>query len=231
MSRDQALSGSPLLSGLSPDETRQVMDGATSRRVPRGDVLFRQDEPAEALWAVAEGRVKLSQVSAAGQEIVVRLLAPGDVFAAIAVLDGKAYPFTAAATEPSRVVLWPRRRLAGLFRDVPRFERNVLDVVGAHSREMIERFRELATEAVPQRLARALLRLAGARAVGDAESAVLAGITRQDLAQMAGTTLFTVSRILSEWQDRGIVETGRGKVVLRERRALEGLAEGQASRG
>ncbi len=186
-------------------------------------MLFHEGAPAHALVLTLSGRFKLTQASGGGQEVVVRFSGPGDAFGALAVLDGKVYPFTARAVIPSRVLQWPRTTLGALFVQVPVFQRNVLSVVGGHGREMLDRVRELATEAVPRRLARALERLLPQGELM-AEGILLTGVTQQDLAHMSGTTLFTVSRTLAEWQRAGVVATGRGRVLVRNRDALAALS-------
>jgi CRP-like cAMP-binding protein len=215
---------SPLLRSLDASERQRVLSKAQERRLQKGEVLFRQDEPAIALHVVALGRVKLTQLTPEGQEVIVRLCAPGEVFAGIAVLDGKAYPFTATAAESSQVLLWQRDALRALFEALPPLQANVLEIVGVHAREMLDRFRELATEAVPRRLARVLMRLAVPAAAG-ADEALIEGVTQQDLADMAGTTLYTVSRVLSEWEGTGAVRTGRGRVQVRSLARLREIAE------
>ena len=127
--------------------------------------------------------------------------------------------------EQGQVLAWPRNLLPGLFQQHPQLQANVLEVVGAHARETLDRFRELASEPVPQRLARALLRLLP---LGDeccADGIFLAGITQQQLADIAATTLYTVSRVLSQWQNEGLLTTGRGKIRIRSRSRLSELAE------
>jgi CRP/FNR family transcriptional regulator, nitrogen oxide reductase regulator len=212
---------SGIFAGLSEEECRAVLRRGTARTLPGGTVLFRQDDPAEAFYVVEAGRVKLGQVGRDGGEVLVRISGPGEAFAAIAAIDGKAYPFTATTVGETRTVHWPRGVLRELFRELPRFQASVLAVVGTHSREMLDRFRELATETVPQRLARALLRLVPAEA---RDGVALEGLTQQDLAQICGTTLYTVSRTLSEWQADGVVETARGRVAILSFARLRQLA-------
>jgi len=187
--------------------------------------MFQQDDPAEALFLVEAGRLKLTQLTTDGRELIVRIVGPGEVFAAMAVLDGKTYPFSATAVEESQVMAWSRSLLPGLFQEHPQLQANLLQVVGAHARETMDRFRELATEPVPQRLARALLRLLP---LGDeccADGVFLVGITQQQLADITATTQYTVSRVLSQWEGEGLLTTGRGKIRIRSRRRLAELAE------
>lgn len=215
-----ALGASPLFAGLGADERQAAVAAATSRRIARGQALFHQDEPAEALFVVEAGRIKLTQLTPDGREVIVRLAGPGEPFAAIAALDGKAYPFTAVAAVPSRVLVFGRPALRALFARLPRLEANVLGVVGRHARESLDRVRELSTEPVPQRLARTLLRLLPP--TGNAGT--IEGVTQQELADLVGTTLYTVSRTLSRWEEDGAVTAGRGRIVVKSRRRLDVLA-------
>jgi CRP/FNR family transcriptional regulator, nitrogen oxide reductase regulator len=215
---------SPVFANMSDAERRDVAAAGHQRPVAGGAVLCREGDAAEALYLTLAGRLKLTQLSADGREVVLRFVAPGDVFGGLAVLDGKAYPFTAAAVGPARVLAWPRGGLGGLFDRLPAFQKNVLTIVGGHGRETLDRVRELATEAVPRRIARALTREL-AHGTGQADGILVTGLTQQDLAQMAGTTLFTVSRTLAEWQRAGILETGRGRLVVRDPAALTRLSD------
>jgi CRP/FNR family transcriptional regulator, nitrogen oxide reductase regulator len=215
---------SPLVRGLASDEERSVVSRAVSRRLRKGQTLFLEGEPAEALYQVRTGRLRLSQVTPGGQVVTVRFTGPGEVCAALAVLDGKTYPFSAAAVEATLVLLWSRGVLRELFQSHPRLERNVLDVVGIHAREALDKFRELATEPVPRRLARTLLRLirlGGPRREG---GIVLERVRQRDLAEIAATSPYTVNRVLAAWESRGIVEKRRAGVVIHSEARLRKIA-------
>jgi CRP-like cAMP-binding protein len=116
--------------------------------------------------------------------------------------------------------------LAGLIERYPRIALNMLEVVAGHYQRLLDRYQELATERVERRVARALLRLA--RQVGQKEEdGVLIGLplSREDLAEMTGTTLYSVSRILSRWEHQGLVESGRERVLIHHPHALVAIAE------
>lgn len=216
-----------LFEGFAPGEGDRVLAAGSVRVLRRAEVLFREGEPANALYLVESGRVKLVQDSAEGQQVILRYLAPGDAFAAVALFERSTYPVTAQATERTRVRAWSREVLPGLVRGHPRFEANLLRIVSAHTREALSRVRELSTEPVAQRLARTLIRLG--EQVGRTQpdgSLLIERITQQEVAEVAGASLFTVSRTLADWQGLGIVETGRGRYRIRDAARLCALAEG-----
>ena len=213
----------PLLAGLSDRDRDEIVGHASVRGVAAGHTLFHEGDPAAALHLVEAGRLKLTQVTPAGEQVIVRFVAPGEACAAIAALDGRAYPFSAVAVEPSRIRSWPRHRLAELMRRWPRLEANVLSVAGEHARAALDRFRELATEPVASRIGRALLRLA--RPAAEGRAALVEHVTQREIAEMAATTPFTVSRTLAEWETQGILEVRRGRIRIR---SVDRLAQAAA---
>ena len=229
-----------LFQGFAMEEAERILAAGTTRVLQRGQVLFREGEPATALYLTESGRIKLTQLTTDGQEVIMRYLAPGDAFAAVALFDRSTYPVTARATERTRLRAWSREILPGLVRDHPRFEANLLRIVSSHTREALSRLRELATETAAQRLARTLLRLG--QQIGTPDPAgppnpdnspdgaiLIERINQQDLAEVAGTSVYTVSRTLAEWQERGIVEAGRQRLRIRDPQGLAGIAEGSSA--
>ncbi len=229
-----------LFQGFAPEEAERILAAGTPHVLQRGEILFREGEPATALYLVEAGRIKLTQLATDGQEVIMRYQAPGDAFAAVALFDRGTYPVTARATERTRLRGWPREILPGLVRDHPRFEANLLRIVASHNREAMSRLRELVTESVAQRLARTLLRLG--QQIGTPDPAhppqpdaspggpiLIERINQQDLAEIAGTTVYTVSRTLAEWQERGIVEAGRQRLRIRDPQGLAGIADGSSA--
>ncbi len=216
----------PFFRGLSQDELRRVAELAGQRSLRPGQVLFREGEDAAALYVMQRGRVKLTQSDVEGREVIVRIVGPGGLVAAVSAFADARYPATAQAVGPATVLAWPREALPDLFRRVPALALNALEILSERLREMQERVRELATQRVSQRIARALLRLVR-QAGRKAEDGVLIDLplSRRDLAELSGTTLFTVSRVLSEWESAGTVRIGRQRVVVRSPHALVAIAE------
>jgi CRP-like cAMP-binding protein len=215
-----------LFQGFAPAEAEEVLAAGMPKVLRRGEVLFREGEPAAALYLVESGRIKLTQLTAEGREVIMRYVASGDAFAAVALFERSTYPVTARATERTRLRAWPREILPGLVRDHPRFEANLLRIVSSHTREALSRVRELASEPVAQRLARTLMRLGQQIGRREADGPVLVErITQQEIAEISGASLYTVSRTMADWQERGIVETGRQQFRIRDPQGLAGISE------
>ncbi|HEX6898237.1 MAG TPA: Crp/Fnr family transcriptional regulator [Thermoanaerobaculia bacterium] len=218
---------SVLFQGVTADGREALLKRAVSRRLDRKQVLFHEGEKAAVMFLLEAGRLKLTQLAADGQEVLVRFVGPGEICAGVAVLEGSTYPVTAQAVEPVRLLQWPREAVRELAERHPRIQTNILRAITGHLHDSMTRARELATERVPQRVARALLRLA--RQAGrplDGGVIVDHPLSRQELAEMTGTTIYTVSRLLSQWEEEGVVEAGREKVTIRSLEKLEELAEG-----
>ena len=225
-------SGVPFFQGL-PDEAldRAV---ALSRRgkCAKGDTLFAQGAPAEAFHLVLAGRLKVSQTTPEGQHIILRYLGPREVAGCVAVCGGVPYPATAEAVEDTWLLSWSRPRIAELAERYPGIAMAAMRIMGGRMTELQARLREMQTERVERRIAHALGRLvlqAGRRTAEGIE--IEFPITRQDLAEMTGTTLHTVSRTLSEWENAGIVAGGRQKVVILAPHTLVSIAEDLPDKG
>lgn len=215
-----------LLQGLTQAEQEEAMRMARRRRVRRHGFFFHQGQEAHSLYALLRGRVKMLQTTPEGQEVILHIVTPGEVFGAIAVLTETTYPASAQALEESEALVWDGGTMAWLMERYPRIAWNLLPLLLARLREAQDRLRELATERVERRIARTLLRLA--RQVGrKVEGGVLLDLplSRQDLAEMTGTTLYTVSRVLSRWEQEGLVEAGRERVLIRSPHGLVSIAE------
>jgi CRP-like cAMP-binding protein len=216
----------PVFSGLGLQAARDVVSSSEERWFKRRQPLFRQGDPLTGLFLVRVGSVKLSQLGPNGQEFIMRLAGAGDLIAAVAAFDHtELFPVGATALNEVAALFWERsaaRRLAGRHLA---FAAALTREISRQAQGLQMRLREVATERVPQRLARVLLRLAEQAGVPRQDGVRIdIPLTRQDLAQMTGTTLYTVSRLLSEWTERGIVRTGRARVTLRSLRLLGEMA-------
>jgi len=225
-SQQIALERSGLLVDLEPSVVGELADAAEERRFADGEELFHQGDPARQMLVVVAGQVKLSQVSADGQEVIIRFATPGELVGGVAVLEGRAYPVSGTAIGNGRALTWSAATLDRLFHRHPNLALNTMRVIADRMRELQDRLRELATERVAQRVARTLLRLAaqlGRKVAGGVE--IDLPLSRQSLAELCGTTQFTVSRLLSDWEARGLLEAGRERVRITQPHGLVAIAE------
>ncbi len=211
---------------LTPADLTQILRAARCRRVPQGAFFFLQGEQATTFYVLLQGRVKLTQITPEGHQILIRFVGAGGGIGVIAALSRVEYPLSAQAIEPCIALAWDGETLAGLMRRYPVLALNALGLVSRRMQELQDRLRELMTERVERRIARALLRLvrqAGRRV----EQGVLIdmALSRQDLAEMTGTTLYTVSRVLSRWEQVGLIESGRARILIRAPHELVVIAE------
>lgn len=222
----QLLSGVQLFKGLSEAALADVAASAQTLNREEGASFFVQGDDATRFFVIADGRVKVSQVTAEGHQIVVRYAGGGEMFGCVPLYGGEEYPATASAVVPSRALAWSRSLMDRLMERHPRIAINALELLGEELSLVRSRYQELATERVERRVARALLRLVG-KAGRKVEKGVMIRfpLSRQDLAELTGTTLHTVSRILSGWEQRGLIESGRRRIVIRNPHGLVSVAE------
>lgn len=212
------------------DEDLQLfLSKAILRTIEEGEFFFLQGDPATYFYVLVSGRAKLLQSNPAGQQVNLRTINEWQMFGALGAVRTEAiYPATAQALEPSTALAMESRFLHEALQTRPYLNFGLMQLMTGYIQEMQERYRELATERVERRIALTVLRLAaqiGTRAGGE-EMMVELPLARQDLAEASGTTIFTVSRVLADWERRGLVETGRERVLIRNPHGLVQVAEG-----
>jgi CRP-like cAMP-binding protein len=220
------IAGLPTFAGLASDDLDAVLADARSVRYPKGSAVFEQGGEANSFFLLLHGHLQVVKVTPAGQQVVVRYVVPGDLFGIAVQMGRSSFPATATAVVDSVCLVWPASAWSTLVARVPTLAGRVLQTMGARLDEAHTRVVEMSTQEVERRVAHALLRL-----VKQAGRPVETGlridfpITRQDVAEMTGTTLHTVSRILSAWEEQGLVEGGRQKIVVCDPHRLVALAE------
>jgi CRP-like cAMP-binding protein len=215
-----------LFQRVRPATLEAIQAMSTPRTVEEDSYFFHEGDPATHLYVLADGRVKMSQVTVDGQQVALRMIAPGMMFGGAAILNpDHGYPASAQALEDSTALAWEGEAFRKLAGQDPALSLNMMDLMRAYVEEMQSRFRELATERVEQRVARALLRLAAQGGKKSAPGEIELSLSRQDLAEMTGTTLYTVSRILSEWERQGLIHSGRESIAIRQPHGLVRIAD------
>ncbi len=225
---------------ISPDELRRVivfqqatdddlqylLENSIERSIEEGGYLFFQGDPADYLYVLTSGQVKLLQSNPAGQQVNLRTVYPWQAFGALGAVRADAtYPASAQALEDSAALAISSKSLKEMMQTRPYLAAGLMQLMTSYIQEMQARYRELATERVQQRIAHTLIRLAS-QSGQKAEKGIELALSRQDFAEMSGTTLYTVSRVLTEWERQGLVSSGREHIRILDAHALVRLAEG-----
>lgn len=224
-STEDILRVTPMFSRLTPADRRIVADVASVREYPKGEMIFEQDSPSDAFYAIVRGRVKIFKMMPSGKDLILEVFGPGDPLGALATYMERPFPASASALEDTTCVLIPRPAFFRLLEQNPTLVRGLLAGLTVRLVELTNRLAELTGGRIEPRLARLLLKL-GAE-MGRAERGGLfipLTLSRQELADMTGTTIETCIRIMSRWGKEQVVLTEKDGFVIANRPALESIA-------
>ena len=215
-----------LFQHMQESELDRLAVRASLKRVPQGDAVIEQGAKAQTFFLLLHGRLKVTQITSDGQQVMVRVVHPGDLFGFARALNRPDYPGTARAAVDSVVIAWPMTDWDSFVETNPRLALNAMRTIGERLDEAHTRLREMSTQEVERRVAHAVLRLAERAGRKEATGTRIDfPITRQDIAEITGTTLHTVSRILSAWETQGLVEGGRQKLTVCDPAGLARIAD------
>ncbi len=220
------LANVPLFTGLSVPVLADVLSHAHVRAIAAGGYYFHENDPASHFYVLTEGRLKITQLTPEGHQVIHMILTGGQPFGGVAALGEGSYPITAEAVEDAVALSWDAKAMVGLMKKYPDIAINTARFLARRFHELQVQHRQLMTERVERRVARALLKLAessGRKVKLGVE--IDFPLSRQDLAEMTGTTLFTVSRLLSSWDEQQIITAGRQRVTIRNSDRLLAIAE------
>lgn len=213
----QVIKKVPFFGPLQPDEVEFVAQKMSLRRYSRGEVLFMEEEPGEALFVLFEGLIRLTKLNEEGKEQVLHYVHPGGVFAEVVLFDGGPYPATALAVEESLVGALANRDMEELVLSSNRLALSMLKIMGRRLRAAQVAIRDLGLHDAEQRLARLLLKLAGRYGRETPEGMKIeTWITRQEMASIIGSTRETVARTLSRLQKEGVLQLDKGAIILKK---------------
>jgi CRP/FNR family transcriptional regulator, nitrogen oxide reductase regulator len=222
------LGQSPAFAGLPPREIEALALIAREERHRARATVFMEGDPARWFYLVKTGHVKIVRHSKTGKDVVLELLGPGEVFGGVAVIEKRAYPAAAEATESTVVVKIPAEPMIALADRHPSFIREMARLIGQRLRTAHDSVTSLAVDPVEARLAAALLRLAEREGTRGKDGVTLPfHLTRQSLADMTGTTVETTIRVIGRWLKEQLLEDVGGRLVLADLDALRARAEGE----
>jgi CRP/FNR family transcriptional regulator, nitrogen oxide reductase regulator len=212
---ESLLANVPPFRRLSQPQIRKILDDATPLRFDAGEAVFSEGLPVERFFLLLDGHIRVIRTTPGGDQIIALHIAPGQLFGIGAAIGRTTYPATAMTADDCVALAWPNHLWQVFVDSYDGFATETYKVVGERVGEMNNRIMEMATQQVEQRIANAVLRLVtqtGRKVDGGIEIGM--PITRQNLSDMTGTTLHTVSRLLSGWERDGIVLSERRKITV-----------------
>ena len=216
----------PLFSKLEKAQVRIILDQATSRRFEPGATVFHEGALAERFFLLLDGTIKVVKTTADGEQVTSIHIPTGQLFGIAKALSRTSYPATAVAASEVLALSWPTSLWENFVTEYSGFATETYKTVGDRLGELNTRVIEMSTKHVEQRIARALLRLidqSGRQVEQGIE--ISFPITRKDVSEMTGTTLQTVSRLLSSWEKSGLVTSKRKKIIICNPHQLTVLGE------
>ena len=217
-SRTEILKHSLLFSSLNEDELAKLSKLAVERSFRPDEFVFWEGDAPDHFYAVVEGRIKVAKYSSSGKEFIIAFFGPGEMFGEVAVFEGKPYPASAQAVADTRVLAIKKDDFLSFLATRPQVALSIIGVLGGRLRDAQSRLKNLAGERVEQRLATTLLMLSS-------KLGTALPFTRQEIANMAGTTTETAIRVTSQLKERGIIRTVRGKIIILDETKLRLLSE------
>ncbi len=212
---ESLLTNLPPFRSLTEQQIREILDSAQTARYDAGKPVFAEGRAVDRFFLLLDGHVRVQRTTSEGDQIILLHIAPGQLFGIGAALGHKTYPATAVAADDCVVLAWPNRLWPDFIARYDGFATQTYATVGARLNDMHAVIVEMATKQVEQRIASALLRLI-AQMGRKVEHGIEIDfpITRQNISDMTGSTLHTVSRLLSAWEKDGIVASERKKITV-----------------
>ncbi|MEP3277407.1 MAG: Crp/Fnr family transcriptional regulator [Stappiaceae bacterium] len=221
------ISDLPPFVGMKKDAIRHLLDRANSHRYEKGATIFRDGEEAHSFFVLLDGHVRVAKINPDGEQIIARYISSGELFGIAKAMGRTTYPANAIAAVDCLAIAWPTLIWDDVAETSPGFAANYHQTVGRRLEETQERVMEMATAKVEQRVANVIVKLANQTGRKTDEGILIDfPISRQDISEMTGTTLHTVSRLMSGWEHAGWVKSGRQKITLVEGHKLMMVASG-----
>jgi CRP/FNR family transcriptional regulator len=224
---EDLLRTTPIFRRLGTEDRTRIAAVARSKTFEKGAMIFEEASPSEFFYTIASGRVKVFKMTPAGKDVILELFGPGDPFGAVAVYEGRPFPASAVALEETTCLMIPRQAFFSLLEQHPTLVRGLLLGLTHRLIELTNRLAELSGGRVEPRFARLFLKLAAEMGRPDRGGTFIPmALSRQELADMTGTTIETCIRIMSRWGKQDLVRTEKDGFTVLDRGALETLGLG-----
>jgi len=215
----QIIKNSSIFSNLNDDELNELATLSIEHGFTPNEFIFWDGDSPEWFYIVAEGKVKVLKHSSSGKEFIIAFFGPGEMFGEVAVFENKPYPASAQAVIETKVIGVKKDDFLPFLANRPQVALKIISVLGGRLRDAQSRLRDIAGERVEQRLASVLLMLS-------VKFGPTIPFTRQEIADMVGTTIETAIRVISTLKNRRIIRSVRGKVIILDEQKLRLLSEG-----
>jgi CRP/FNR family transcriptional regulator, cyclic AMP receptor protein len=222
----ELLSRVPLFATLSPEDRQGLEVRLRSRRYPRGETLFVRGDPGSYLYIIESGSVKIALTSSEGKEMILAVLAEGDFFGELALLDGEPRSADAVMVDDTRLMILPREEFLRYVESRPRVALHALAVLSRRLRQTDQLVHDAVFFDVAGRLASVILRLAETigQPVGSGVT-ISRRLTQVELAEMIGTTRESVNKWLGFYERQGIIRSQRGLITVLQPERLQQRAQ------
>lgn len=217
-----SLQNVPLFNDLDVAELEQLATLARTRAVGRGNVIFYEDDPGTSCYIIVKGKVKIVVNADDGREHILGVLQDGDFFGEMSLIDGQPRSASAVAVEDVQMVTIQRDEFLKLLRSSPEISLKLLVTLSQRLRTADRNMESLAFLSAPGRVARLLLELGKDHGEKTPEGLTFThNMTRQELASLAGTSRETLTRVLMDYQDRGIIHLDKNRLTLKNEAKLK----------
>ena len=221
-----ALSRVPLFAELDDGARQELARCARLMRVRTGQVVIERGDPAQALYAVESGKLKVVAPRPGGRDATLHILGPGDVFGEVALFQEKGRTARVTALEEAQLIALDRRDFMQLLSRSGELATRVLTLMARRLHDTIAHFDATTSLEVPERLARKLLSLGQlfGEVESDGQTRLSLSLSQSELAELVDSSRQSVNRLLCQWRDQGVLQLADGRVVRIESKALQALA-------
>jgi CRP/FNR family transcriptional regulator len=227
----EKLRGFNVFSEVADERLARTAKETTLLQLERHALVWNEGDMPRFLYLILDGRVKLIKHSETGKDVIIEIFGPKDAIGEMSLLVGGSYTTTAVCLSPTTLLCVPRTQILDLLATVPGMALRAMRGMARRSRMLMQKNKELAAGGVEYRIAHLLLKLADRIGEEDEQTGITIPIvlSRQDIADLVGTTVETAIRVMSRWRKMGIVTNDNRGIVLRDRETLEDLAAGITS--
>jgi len=211
----EILKNIPLFSELSDKDLQKITQVATRQRYHKDNLILIEEEIGSSMFIILDGRVKISRITDDGREVILSILSEGDFFGEMALLDGQKRSANVTSIDESMLMVIRREDFLQMLQDYPQIAINLLKELAQRIRKSDEHIKSLSLQDATGRVATTLLRIAedsGVFRKGQVEISELP--LQQDLANMAGTSRETISRVIKSLIVDGYLRKEKGKIII-----------------